>query len=117
MGSIVSIGVDVGQKVDPTAIAVVEAKRRSEEWAFLTRHLERLPLGTPFRDVSLRTSEIVAGVRDRVGSGQRFARGGLAVHVDATGVGAPIVEMIKERTDYKASSATIRAVYFTHGDR
>jgi hypothetical protein len=121
----VSIGVDIGQKVDPTAIAVVEAVRRgssgSEEWAFLTRHLERLELGTPFKDVSLRTSEIVRGVVARILATDsavargRLERGGIALYVDATGVGAPIVEMLKERIDRKACA--IRAVYFTHGDK
>ncbi len=118
MGSIVSIGVDIGQKVDPTAIAVVEAKRRDEEWAFLTRHLERLELGTPYRDVASRTSEIVAGVSRRMvadGPRGRLERGGITLYVDATGVGAPIVEMLKERIDRR--SCAIRAVYFTHGDK
>ncbi len=120
MGSVVSIGVDIGQKVDPTAIAVVEAVRRDEAWVFLTRHLERLELGTPFRDAAIRTSEIVAGVRDRmiddgVARG-RLERGGIALYVDATGVGAPIVEMLKERIG-DSRACTIRAVYFTHGDR
>ena len=118
----VSIGVDVGQKVDPTAIAVVEAKRRGEEWAFLTRHLERLPLGTPFKDVAVRTSEVVAGVRDRIRADVAPPRGRLergapiTVNVDATGVGAPIIEMIKERLPNRRACA-VRAVYFTHGDR
>ncbi|MDQ3968414.1 MAG: hypothetical protein M3275_08480 [Thermoproteota archaeon] len=77
MGSIVSIGVDIGQKVDPTAIAVVEAVRKDGEWAFLTRYLERLALGTPFKDVSLRTSEVVAGVRERMIDDGAVARGRL----------------------------------------
>jgi hypothetical protein len=120
MGSIVSIGVDIGQKVDPTAIAVVEAVRKDGEWVFLTRHLERLQLGTPYRDVASRTSEIVAGVRRRMIDDGAVARGrleplALTLYVDATGVGAPIVEMLKERIDRR--SCTIRAVYFTHGDR
>jgi hypothetical protein len=115
----VNIGVDIGQKVDPTAIAVVEAKHRDGEWVFLTRHLERLELGTPFRDVASRTSEIVSGVveissADGVYRG-RLDRGGITLYVDATGVGAPIVEMLKERIDRKACA--IRAVYFTHGDK
>src|SRR5918997_5975861 len=96
----VSIGVDIGQKVDPTAIAVVEAKRRGEEWAFLTRHLERLQLGTPFRDAAIRTSEVVAGVRERMlasSASGRLERRVITLYVDATGVGAPIVEMLKER--------------------
>jgi hypothetical protein len=104
------------QKVDPTAIAVVEAVRKDGEWAFLTRHLEHLALGTPFRDAAIRTSEVVAGVSGRMlAAGDRLERGAIAVNVDATGVGAPIVEMLKERIDPRA--CTLRAVYFTHGDR
>ena len=46
------IGVDIGQKRDPTAICVVESEERLEEnnrevWHYMVRHLERLPLGTP----------------------------------------------------------------------
>ena len=119
MGSMrVIIGVDVGQKVDPTAIAVVEPKRRDEEWTFLARHLERLALGTPFRDAAERTSKVVAGVVARMRTSEareRLERGAIMMNMDATGVGAPIVEMLKERVDSKA--CTIRAIYFTHGDR
>jgi len=43
--------VDIGQKRDPTAVAVVEHEWRKrdgrEEDHWLVRHLERLPLGTP----------------------------------------------------------------------
>ena len=45
MGALaVTIGVDIGQKRDPTAIAVVEATARD---SYACRFLERLPLGTP----------------------------------------------------------------------
>ena len=44
----VTIGVDVGQRVDPTAIAVCERK----DDRYIVRHLERLPLGTPYPAVN-----------------------------------------------------------------
>lgn len=38
------IGVDIGQKRDPTAVCVAEAKDREDAQHYLIRHLERLPL-------------------------------------------------------------------------
>ena len=121
MGSVVSIGVDIGQKVDPTALAVCEAQTRGEgptrgDVIFRARHLERLPLGTPFTEVSERTSEVVRGVIARPpATGERLRSGAITINVDATGVGAPIVEMLKKRIDSR--ECIVRAVYFTHGDR
>ncbi len=46
----VTVGIDVGQKVDPTAIAVGEWERDR----YLVRFLERLPLGTPYPQVAER---------------------------------------------------------------
>ena len=113
---IVLIGVDIGQKRDPTAIAVVELQRRElapalvgrrrREDHYLVHFLERLPLGTPYPQIALRLAEICQRVAER-GCRPR-------VFVDATGVGEPVVEMLDE----KASEAKrLWAVYFTHGDR
>lgn len=48
----VLIGVDIGQRWDPTAVCVAEVDRRAgagrQESHFLVRHLDRLPLGTPY---------------------------------------------------------------------
>ena len=115
----VLIGVDVGQKRDPTAICVVEVEERpapppsaggdSSSRAvvhFPVRYLERLPLGTPYPDISRRLAEIVKGARAK-------AKSTPEVYVDATGVGQPVVDLL--RVD--ARPARITAVYFTHGDR
>ena len=52
----VVIGVDIGQKRDPTAICVAEVERREmadrTETHFNVRHLERLLLGTPYPRVA-----------------------------------------------------------------
>src|SRR5215212_7680187 len=66
------IGVDVGQKVDPTAVAVIEhqwrgdRKRDGFDDHYVVRYLERLPLGTAYPLVAERLAEIVTGVRARV---------------------------------------------------
>src|ERR1035438_3461041 len=64
------LGVDLGQRRDYTALAVVESLRvktgfDAERWTDVfeeqvaVRHLERLPLGTPYTDVAERIEEMV----------------------------------------------------------
>jgi len=123
----VTIGVDIGQKRDPTAIAVVELDRRqrteSVEVAviggtrlleprthtdehYMVRHLERLPLMTSYPDVAKRVASVAAGVKERTGESA-------VLYVDATGVGTPIVDVLRAG----GVTATLWPVYFTHGDR
>jgi len=92
------LGLDLGQRVDHTAMAlvtpVVEADGGVDylRWMQPTverlrvRHLERLPLGT-------RYGEVVRRVR-ALTSGPEMAR--CEVVADATGVGMPVVEMLRE---------------------
>lgn len=68
----VVVGVDIGQKHDPTAIAVAEYLKRPrvdvpgrDEWYYPTRHLERLPLGTDYGVVATRIVEVVANIKER----------------------------------------------------
>jgi hypothetical protein len=94
-----AIGVDLGQRQDYSALAVVEhrrlltGERDPVTWELKSkvlrsvRHLERVPLGTSYEEVA-----------ERVG---RLARspevaGRCAVVMDATGVGAPVVEMVRK---------------------
>lgn len=104
----VTIGIDIGQKSDPTAIAVVEMEWRGPEDRradhYLCRHLSRLPLGTGYTQVTERLSEIVAGARQYEASVR-------AVYLDATGVGQPVAD------DLKRAGVRVTPVYFTHGDR
>jgi hypothetical protein len=105
-----AIGVDIGQKRDPTAICVVECEGRlvngRKETHYLVRHLDRLPLGTPYPKVAEEVARITASVRLKSGASP-------AVYVDATGVGQPVLDLIG------AAGVTSRlyGVYFTHGDR
>ena len=92
-------GLDLGQSQDFTALAVVErveltGERDAVTWAFKKttalrlRHLERLPLGTPYPDMVERTSEVM-------NSRQLADRSHLAV--DATGVGRPVVDLLRRK--------------------
>ena len=106
----ITIGVDIGQKRDPTAICVAETERREIEKRiethYLIRHLERLRLGTPYPQVVERIARITDQVRARTGERR-------AVFVDATGVGGPVVDLLRERVQ----SDVIVPVTFTAGDR
>ncbi|MEM8994377.1 MAG: hypothetical protein AAGF23_06240 [Acidobacteriota bacterium] len=111
-----TIGADIGQKKDPTAIAVAEIDMRPSPLAmqrkeahFLIRHAERLPLGTSYPRVAERIGEICHGVKSRGGGGSRPH-----LFVDATGVGQPIIDLLH---DAALEAAAIWSTYFTHGDQ
>lgn len=102
----VFLGVDIGQQREPTAICVAEAESREGTTHFLVRHLDRLPLGARYPDVAKRVGQITAAL-------SRRAEGKPTVYVNATGVGVPVVELLREA----AVGSVIVTVYFTHGDR
>ena len=106
----VTIGLDLGQRVDPTAFAVVEAQRREEGGRRVVHHtarsLQRLTLGTPYPRVVDRVVEVAANV-------VRLTNRRPRLYVDATGVGTPILDLLREAR----VRADLFAVYFTHGDR
>ena len=105
-----TIGVDVGQKRDPTAVCVAEGDEREVEGRvevhYLVRHLERLPLGTPYPEVADRIARITGRVRARTGENP-------TVYVDATGVGQPVVDLLRDQV----RSGEVVPVWFTSGDR
>ncbi len=74
------IGADLGQAQDPTALAVAEVHTPEIH----VRHLERLPLGTPYPKVVAR----IAGLVDQLP--------GAALVVDATGVGRAVLDQMHE---------------------
>ena len=95
------IGVDLGQQRDFTAIAVVERLEtvsQTFEWVkyarveksltttYRLRHLERVKLGTPY-------PQVVQRIRNVARSG--FLSGRCTVVADATGVGAPVVDLLR----------------------
>lgn len=109
------IGVDLGQTNDYTAVAVMQRGERDSgykrtrltnwytgnlntspvmEGVYEVRHLERLPLGTPYPEQVERVSEIVAAVNALEELRRRDRKARLVV--DQTGVGRPVVDMLRK---------------------
>ncbi len=117
LGAQFAVCVDLGQQADPTAIAVLETwteptgdfnpvtweypKRRRHA----VRWLERVPLGTSYVDV---VRNIFSLVR------QWKQLGDCVVVVDATGVGAAVLDMLKQAS---WSHCRLVPVVFTAGER
>ncbi len=74
------IGADLGQAVDYSAIAAIEAGTYLD-----LRHIERLPLGKSYVDVVNRLVGIKAAI-----PGSRLV-------IDSTGVGRPVADMLASR--------------------
>ncbi len=97
-GSTFHLGLDLGQACDYSAIAIVERNVeltgtidpvtfvRHTRTRILVRHLERIPLRTPYPDVVARVQALTQRYRDRK----------LQIVMDATGVGAAVRDMIVE---------------------
>ena len=109
------IGIDLGQRRNYTAIAVVErvleslppdeARRTgvARKWTFIVRTLERLPLGTKYPDVVKRIRQYVQ---------MAIVEKGCTLVVDGTGVGAPVVDLL--RVEHLGCS--IAPILITGGD-
>jgi hypothetical protein len=94
------VGLDLGQRRDHTAIATIEQAANE----MVVRHAERVMLGTPWGHVVERVRAIVSHPR-------MLGQCGLAV--DATGVGSPVVEMLRKA----GLGCEIVAVTITNGER
>jgi hypothetical protein len=104
----VLVGLDLGQRRDHSAIAVVERERVGWQYSgprtLCVRYLQRIPLGTSYTKVVQRVGEVVWNP---------LLRGRSRVVVDATGVGGPVVDLLKAgRLD-----CPLTAVMITSGDR
>lgn len=133
---LIYIGIDIGQRVDPTALAVTElqwrevpvpaylledgAERTQWEDHYVVRHLERLPLGTPYPQIVERLAQVCFTLKKRVRlTNLRDNKGSLVpkdaalfkVYADATGVGQPVLDMLKQ------AGVKVTGCYFTHGDK
>ena len=92
------VGLDLGQAQDPSAVAVVERAELVGEWdgaAFAywreaelrLRHLERMELGMRYPEVERRVRRMMES---------RTLGGRCRLLVDATGVGRPVVDHLRE---------------------
>jgi hypothetical protein len=135
----ISIGADIGQQVDPTAIAVCEVRPERTGAIFLVRHLERRPLGEPYPAISRRIAEVCVNVVRRVRQA-RYADGtgdqpegwllssgwdfrlSLYLVLDGTGVGRPVFELVtgalaSAGLDDLHAEVTTEMAIFTHGHK
>ena len=122
------VGVDLGQARDPSAIAVVEyaeiagTARNPVTFNFevkerlALRQVERLRLGMEFSDVAARVAQVVRylnGAPPPAKNAEWFRKPPpVTVVVDATGLGTPVVEMIRK----ERMKATIVPVKITGGE-
>ncbi len=110
------VGVDLGQSRDPTAVALVArrampATRDAATWEWITEYeypvigLRRLPLGLSYPKI---VAEIGALIERLPEHGTR------EIVVDATGVGAAVVDLMREQL--RSLAIPIVPVIFTGGD-
>lgn len=106
----ITIGVDIGQNRDPTAICVTEAIGRTtegrEEKHYAVHHLERLPLRARYSEVARRLAAMIGRLRKREDWPPEL-------FVDVTGIGQPVIDLLKEPLE----DVEPVPVYFTHGDQ
>jgi hypothetical protein len=93
----VTVGVDVGQQKDPTAIAVTIYPFPGAVHLRLAtvKYLERLPLGTGYPEVKNRILDVLHNL-EYAFYAEVPGRYMGEVRVDATGVGRPLVDMLHE---------------------
>jgi hypothetical protein len=117
----VLVGVDVGQIHDPSALVVCRSEPRlltpgdplageypTFETHFVCLGCERLPLGTSYPAVAARVAQIAERLIKREDELP------VIVLVDATDVGRPVVDLLRERINPKAR---VVAVTLTGGDK
>lgn len=110
------LGVDLGQRQDPTALAAVErfiqrgpqvdpaSFEPISQIVYRVRGLRRLKLGTPYTEIVAEVASLTRMVA---------AQGPTTLVVDATGVGAPVVDLLRGEID---STIPLIPVIFTAGD-
>jgi hypothetical protein len=138
----IHLGVDIGQKSDHTAITVVAVGERATQQMYLdfrdhklhampestytVQEMERLPLGTAFKDVAARLVDLVGGlwawendVRKQGMITPYEPQLTWDLWVDATGLGLPVVETIRDALNVSPKTARchVHPTVFTHGDR
>ena len=113
------LGIDLGKSRDHTAIVIVERVDLRSAYVgdvfdgLHLRYAERVALGTPY-------PEVVANVRRMVR--HEKLRGQCAVVADATGVGAPVVDMLRSgelgcvSPDLKEAGPLVRELTAIAGD-
>lgn len=94
-------GLDLGQMQDYTALAILELADRRGGVEYQCRHLQRFPLGTSYPAIVSAVKEILS---------KPLLLGRCALAVDATGVGRPVVDLLR------AAGLAVGAVTIMGGD-
>ncbi len=103
------VGLDLGQRQDFSALAVVEFAEQKFAWMpasreLSVRHLERMELGTPYPRVVERVCYVMR--HPKIVNQSRLV-------VDATGVGAPVVDLLRSAR----LGVSLTTVTITSGER
>ncbi len=104
----VYIGVDIGQSQDPTAIVVADPEIRENEIHYEIRFLKRLPLGLAYPSII----EELIRIYDNIPEPEDELKLCQQVWIDATGVGKPVVDLIRNNCSY----INLHEVYITGGE-
>ena len=102
------LGLDLGQSADFSALAILERQKResaSFEAVYHCRHLQRWPLRTSYPAIVADTARVIGG-------NELEAPSRPVLVVDATGVGAPVVDLFKRAR----MSAKLEPIQITGGD-
>jgi hypothetical protein len=104
------LGLDLGQSIDPSALAILEKRGEGDESIFLCRHLERFPLGTSYPN-------IVRTMLERCQTPPLcYTSVGLAL--DGTGVGRPVVDLfLRARIRAEMTAILIHGGGFDEGSK
>jgi hypothetical protein len=95
------VGLDLGQAVDFTALAVLERPSSAgHEPVYSLRHLRRFPLGTPY-------TEVVPAVVRLLGAPPLKEH--VTLVVDQTGVGRAVVDLLRREAECRLVPVTITA--------
>ncbi len=98
-------GLDLGQAQDFTALAIIERIKTGIDWQLNCLHLERFPLRTSYPAIVAQVCQRLAALT-KINSPARIQT---CLAVDATGVGAPVVDLFRQ-TRIDASLQPIQIV-------
>lgn len=94
-------GLDLGQSADYTALTIADRITTGEKRAYHIRHLQRFKLGTPYPQIVKVVNALTLNVKD------------MELAIDATGVGAAVVDMF----NVAKLSCPSYAIYIHGGDK
>ncbi len=103
------LGLDLGKVSDFAALARLSRHTVNNVATYAGTYLHRWKIGTPYTDV----------IKDmiKVLQSESLQKGKVTLVVDATGVGLPVVDMLKEAKRAARLSTTIRPVIITGGHK